>query len=96
MSLNKNFLKDVAQCKELTGNDIRLILLCYSEAKTQHDIISELGWKKTNTSAAVNKLVRMQLLEKTELHGANFYKLNKAWRNDQVVGQTDITQFLKD
>lgn len=95
MSLNKNFFKDVAQCRELTGNDMRLILLCYSEAKTQYDIINELGWKKTNTSAAVNKLVRMQILTKVEMHGARFYKLNKAWKNDQVSGQMNINQVLK-
>lgn len=90
MKENKNFWREVAKCKELKGNDLRLLMLCVNRELTQTDVREEMGWNKPNTSIAINKLYRMGLLELREAHGAKWYRTNRAWKNDQCEGQLTL------
>lgn len=79
MKKNSNFWTDVATCKDLKGNDLRVVMLCYNRDCMQKDIQSELVMKKSNCSTIVNKLWRMGLLERTEAAGTYFYRTNESW-----------------
>lgn len=82
--MNHSFWQDIAKCKELQGNDLRVVMLCYNRDLMQKEIIQELGWKKTNVSTIVNKLVSLDILEKEHQAGSYFYRANNNWNGKPV------------
>lgn len=90
MKENKNFWRDIATCRELVGNDLRVVMLCHNRDVMQKDMLKETGWNKSNLSRIVNKLHKIGILERTEEYGVYFYRTNTSWINDQCAGQMHI------
>lgn len=73
----KTFLKNIALNKEITGNEIRFILLLISyEELTQSEIIQLTGWQRQMVSRISIGLVAKGIVTKKVKHNLNFYSLN--------------------
>lgn len=94
MQKNNNLLSDLASFKELQGNDLRVIMLCYKRDIMQKDIQEGLGMKKTNCSTIVNKLTKLGILKRINMYNTNFYRVNECWTSDQIPGQINIDQLI--
>lgn len=94
MKKNNNLFQDLATMKELQGNDLRVIMFCYKRDVMQKDIQAGLGMKKTNCSTIVNKLVKLSILERTNMYNTNFYRVNECWTPNHIPGQMHIGQIL--
>lgn len=93
MKKNEKLFSDLASFKELQGNDLRVIMFCYKRDVMQKDIQEGLGMKKTNCSTIVNKLIKLGILERTNMYNTNFYRVNECWTSDQIPGQMNIKDF---
>jgi DNA-binding MarR family transcriptional regulator len=86
---NKNFWTNMALSKDLDGIDLRIIMLCYNDSKTQKELCELLNTKKPNISNHVNKLVSIELLTR-ESSGVYHYKVNLDWSDKQIIGQMTL------
>lgn len=79
--------ENIATCRELNGNDVRVLLYCYKHDRMQTDIRQALNMKKQNASAHCIKLAKLGLLEVTEAAGSKFYRVNESWDPDVLTEQ---------